>query len=194
MLSGGIHPEIIEKNPGNSRLEYCFYVPGISRIFLQDPAAFPHLSRRSCEIRWQERSTWVRFKTSSILASTLQELIATRIIITIVHPDAAADPSILDPVRTKEYATTTRFEDKALIAINPMIFDNETTGKHFTIIELPNKNKDEFRKLTIFCFICFSSWNPYFSLITYFIFGYLGQSDAAVNDRILNFQAVYDNY
>ncbi|CAF2085152.1 unnamed protein product, partial [Rotaria magnacalcarata] len=67
------------------------------------------------------------FSTSTIPTSRLQELIATRIIIAIVHPDAAANPSVLDPVRTKEYAATTPFEDKALIAINPMVFDNETT-------------------------------------------------------------------
>ncbi|CAF2837154.1 unnamed protein product, partial [Rotaria sp. Silwood2] len=67
------------------------------------------------------------FSTSTITTSRLQELIATKIIIAIVHPDAAANPSVLDPVRTKEYATTTRFEDKALIAINPMVFNNETT-------------------------------------------------------------------
>ncbi|CAF5041440.1 unnamed protein product, partial [Rotaria sp. Silwood1] len=74
------------------------------------------------------------FSTSTITTSRLQELIATKIIITIVHPDAAANPSVLDPVRTKEYATTTRFEDKALIAINPMVFNNETTSKHFIIM------------------------------------------------------------
>ncbi|CAF3958560.1 unnamed protein product [Rotaria sp. Silwood1] len=71
--------------------------------------------------------TQLLFSTSTITISRLQELIATKIIITIVHPDAAANPSVLDPVRTKEYATTTRFEDKALIAINPMVFNNETT-------------------------------------------------------------------
>ncbi|CAF1135828.1 unnamed protein product, partial [Rotaria magnacalcarata] len=99
------------------------------------------------------------FSTSTIPTSRLQELIATRIIIAIVHPDAAANPSVLDPVRTKEYAATTPFEDKALIAINPMVFDNETTSKHFIIIELSNKNNYQFRKFTVFRFICFSSWN-----------------------------------
>ncbi|CAF3909135.1 unnamed protein product [Rotaria sp. Silwood1] len=74
------------------------------------------------------------FSTSTITTSRLQELIAIKIIIAIVHPDAAANPSVLDPVRTKEYATTTRFEDKALIAINPMVFNNETTSKHFIIM------------------------------------------------------------
>ncbi len=44
VLSGRIFPEIIGKNPGNSRPEYCFHVPGISRVFLQDPVTFPHLS------------------------------------------------------------------------------------------------------------------------------------------------------
>jgi hypothetical protein len=39
VLSGTIHPEIIGKNPGNSRPEYCFHVPGISRVFLKDPVA-----------------------------------------------------------------------------------------------------------------------------------------------------------
>ncbi|CAM2704830.1 unnamed protein product [Rotaria socialis] len=67
------------------------------------------------------------FTRSTIPTSRLQELIATRIIIAVVHPDAPVNPSVLDPVRTKEYATTTRFEDKALIAINPMVFSSETT-------------------------------------------------------------------
>jgi hypothetical protein len=48
---GRIRPEIIGKNPDNSRPEYYFHVPGISRLFLQDPVTFPHLS---WEIRWQE--------------------------------------------------------------------------------------------------------------------------------------------
>ncbi len=39
MLSGRIRPEIIGKNPGNSRPEYCFHVPGFSRLFLQDTVA-----------------------------------------------------------------------------------------------------------------------------------------------------------
>ncbi|CAF4462204.1 unnamed protein product, partial [Rotaria magnacalcarata] len=67
------------------------------------------------------------FATSTVPRSRLQELISTKIIVVIVHPDARADPSVLDLVRTKEYATTTPYEDKALIAINPMVFDNETT-------------------------------------------------------------------
>ncbi|CAF4361243.1 unnamed protein product, partial [Rotaria sordida] len=71
---------------------------------------------------------------STITTSILQELIATKIIIAIVHPDAAAASEVLDPIRTKEYATTTRFEDKALIAINPMVFNNDTTSKHFIIM------------------------------------------------------------
>jgi hypothetical protein len=41
---GRIRPEIIGKNPGNFRPEYCFHVPGISRVFLQDPVTFPYLS------------------------------------------------------------------------------------------------------------------------------------------------------
>jgi hypothetical protein len=44
VLSGGIRPEMIGTNPGNSRPEYCFHVPGISRVFLQEPVTFPHLS------------------------------------------------------------------------------------------------------------------------------------------------------
>jgi hypothetical protein len=48
---GRIRPEIIGKNPDNSRPEYYFHVPGISRLFLQDPVTFPHLF---WEIRWQE--------------------------------------------------------------------------------------------------------------------------------------------
>ncbi|CAF1982207.1 unnamed protein product, partial [Rotaria magnacalcarata] len=74
------------------------------------------------------------FSTSNVATSRLEELIATKISIAIVHPDAAVHPSVLDLVRTKEYATTTRFDDKALIAINPMVFDNETTahGAHIS--------------------------------------------------------------
>ncbi|CAF1611786.1 unnamed protein product [Rotaria magnacalcarata] len=41
------------------------------------------------------------FTTSTITISRLQELIATKISIAIVHADAAADPSVLDAVRTK---------------------------------------------------------------------------------------------
>jgi hypothetical protein len=37
VLSGRIRPEIIGKNAGNPRPEYCFHVPGISRVFLKDP-------------------------------------------------------------------------------------------------------------------------------------------------------------
>ncbi|CAF3593497.1 unnamed protein product, partial [Rotaria sp. Silwood2] len=48
--------------------------------------------------------------------------------IAIVHPTAKFDPSILDPNRTKEYATTTQFEKKAAICINPMVFDLDTTS------------------------------------------------------------------
>ncbi len=43
VLSGRIHPEIIGKNPVNSRPEYCLHVPAISRVFLHDPVTFPHL-------------------------------------------------------------------------------------------------------------------------------------------------------
>ncbi|CAF4850419.1 unnamed protein product [Rotaria sp. Silwood1] len=51
-----------------------------------------------------------------------------KIIIAIVHPNAAAaPPSIRDPIRTKEYATTTRFQGKALIASNPMTLNNDIT-------------------------------------------------------------------
>jgi hypothetical protein len=34
----------VRKSSENSRPEYCFHVPGISRVFLQDPVTFPHLS------------------------------------------------------------------------------------------------------------------------------------------------------
>ncbi|CAF3447639.1 unnamed protein product, partial [Rotaria sp. Silwood2] len=57
---------------------------------------------------------------------TLQELIAKKTIVAFVHPDAKASSDVLDPVRTKEYAATTRLEDKALIAINPIVFDKDT--------------------------------------------------------------------
>jgi len=41
VLSGRINPEIIGKNPGHYRPEYCFHVSGIS---LKDPVTFPYLS------------------------------------------------------------------------------------------------------------------------------------------------------
>jgi hypothetical protein len=44
VVSGRIRPEIIGKNPENSGREYCFHVPDISRVSLQDPVTFPHLS------------------------------------------------------------------------------------------------------------------------------------------------------
>jgi hypothetical protein len=44
VLSGRILPEIIGKNPENSRQDYCFHVPDLSRVFLQDSVIFPHLS------------------------------------------------------------------------------------------------------------------------------------------------------
>jgi hypothetical protein len=36
------------KNPKNFQSEYCFYIPAISSVFLQDPVTFLHLS---CGIR-----------------------------------------------------------------------------------------------------------------------------------------------
>ncbi|CAF1523613.1 unnamed protein product, partial [Didymodactylos carnosus] len=74
------------------------------------------------------------FTSSITTRPMLQELIAKKIIIAFVHPNTVASPSILDPVRTKEYATTTKFEDKALITINPMVFNYNTTihGSHIT--------------------------------------------------------------
>ncbi|CAF2957101.1 unnamed protein product [Rotaria sp. Silwood2] len=53
-------------------------------------------------------------------------LIAKKIIVAFVHPDAKASSDVLDSVRTKEYVTTTRFEDKALFGINPIVFDKDT--------------------------------------------------------------------
>ncbi len=44
VLSCRIRPEIIGKNSENSQSECCFHVPGIFRVSLQDPVAFPHLS------------------------------------------------------------------------------------------------------------------------------------------------------
>jgi hypothetical protein len=43
VLSGRIRPEIIGKNPENSSREYCFHVPDIFRVSLQDPMTFPHI-------------------------------------------------------------------------------------------------------------------------------------------------------
>jgi hypothetical protein len=74
------------------------------------------------------------FKPSKMSTRTLEELISSNVIIAIVHPTAKADPSVLDPNRTKEYATTTQFEKKAAICINPMVFDLDTTSKYFIII------------------------------------------------------------
>ncbi|CAF3303489.1 unnamed protein product, partial [Rotaria sp. Silwood2] len=67
------------------------------------------------------------FKPSTMSTGTLEKLISNNMIIAIVHPTAKFDPSILDPNRTKEYATTTQFEKKAAICINPMVFDLDTT-------------------------------------------------------------------
>ncbi|CAF4541124.1 unnamed protein product, partial [Rotaria socialis] len=39
--------------------------------------------------------------TSTITLSTLQEFIATKIVIAMVHPNATADPSDLDPVKNQ---------------------------------------------------------------------------------------------
>ncbi len=50
------HPGNHRKKSGKFSTKYCFHVPNISRVFLQDLVTFPHLS---CKIRWQERSTWV---------------------------------------------------------------------------------------------------------------------------------------
>ena len=44
--STGILQESTEKNPDNSRPEYCFHIPAISGIFLQDPVSFLYLSCR----------------------------------------------------------------------------------------------------------------------------------------------------
>jgi hypothetical protein len=44
VLSERILQEIIGKNPENSGREYCFHVPDISRVLLQDPVTFQHLS------------------------------------------------------------------------------------------------------------------------------------------------------
>ncbi len=76
------------------------------------------------------------FTSSITTRSMLETLIAKKIIIAFVHPNAPASPSILDPVRTKEYAATTRSDDKVLIAINPMVFNKDITGKHFIIISI----------------------------------------------------------
>ena len=40
VLFGRNRPEIIGKNPENSRRKYCFHVPAISRVFLQDTVTF----------------------------------------------------------------------------------------------------------------------------------------------------------
>jgi len=92
--------------------------------------------------------TEIFFRPSTMSTRTLEKLISNNVIIAIVHPTAKADPSVLDPNRTKEYATTTQFEKKAAICINPMVFDLDTTSKYFIIFFLNRK----------FCFICFRLW------------------------------------
>ncbi|CAF1398561.1 unnamed protein product [Rotaria sordida] len=72
--------------------------------------------------------TEIFFRPSTMSTRTLEKLISNNVIITIVHPTAKVDPSVLDPNRTKEYATTTQFEKKAAICINPMVFDLDTTS------------------------------------------------------------------
>ena len=74
------------------------------------------------------------FRPSTMSTQALEKLISNNVIIAIVHPTAKADPSVLDPNRTKEYATTTPFDKKATICINPMVFDLDTTSKYFIII------------------------------------------------------------
>jgi hypothetical protein len=78
--------------------------------------------------------TEIFFRPSTMSTRTLEKLISNNVIIAIVHPTAKADPSVLDPNRTKEYATTTPFEKKAAICKNPMVFDLDTTSKYFIII------------------------------------------------------------
>jgi hypothetical protein len=53
--SRGSWQESTGKNLDNFRPEYCFHVPPISGVFLQETMTFPHLS---CRIRWPESSTW----------------------------------------------------------------------------------------------------------------------------------------
>ena len=74
------------------------------------------------------------FRPSTMSTQTLEKLISNNVIIAIVHPTAKAHPSVLNPNRTKEYATTTQFEKKVAICINPMVFDLNTTSKYFIII------------------------------------------------------------
>jgi len=42
----GSWQEYTGKNPDNFRPEYCFHVPAISGVSLQDTVTFPHLSCR----------------------------------------------------------------------------------------------------------------------------------------------------
>jgi hypothetical protein len=49
VLSGRTRLKIIGKNPENFRPVYCFHVPEISGVFLQDKVIFPHLS---CRVLW----------------------------------------------------------------------------------------------------------------------------------------------
>jgi hypothetical protein len=44
--STGSRQEYTGKNPDDFRSEYCFHVPAISGVFLQDPVTFPHLPCR----------------------------------------------------------------------------------------------------------------------------------------------------
>ena len=82
--------------------------------------------------------------------SVLEKLIQEKIIIGFVHPDAVASESVLNPVRTKEYATTTPFTNKAFIAINPMVFDVNCTRKSWIIISIEEISSNKiFRKCDV---------------------------------------------
>ena len=70
----------------------------------------------------------VLFSPPTTTQMMLERLIIEKIIVVVDHPSAAASESTSDPVRTKEYATTTRFGEKVLIAINPIVFNIDTTS------------------------------------------------------------------
>jgi hypothetical protein len=82
--------------------------------------------------------TDIFFRSSTMSTRTLEKLISNNVIIAIVHPTAKADPLVLDPNRTKEYATTTQFEKKTVICINPMVFDLDTISKYLIFFLIEN--------------------------------------------------------
>jgi hypothetical protein len=56
-ITGQFRKESTRYFPDDFRLEYCFHVPAIFCVFLQNTVTFPRLFYR---IRWPESSIWAR--------------------------------------------------------------------------------------------------------------------------------------